>query len=54
MGLLDPKHFSAGLINWISALRTALKGRVIAIDAKTARGSASKTKGLKPLHIVSA
>lgn len=54
MGLLDPKQFSAGLINWISALRTALKGRVIAIDGKTARGSASKSKGIKPLHIVSA
>lgn len=54
MGLIDPKQFSACLVNWTSALQTALKERVIAIDGKTARGSASKTKGQRPLHIVSA
>ena len=52
--LIDPKQFSACLVNWTSALQTALKGRVIAIDGKTARGSASKKKGMRALHIVSA
>lgn len=54
MGLIDPKQFSACLVNWTSALQTALQQRVIAIDGKTARGSASKTKGIRALHIVSA
>jgi predicted transposase YbfD/YdcC len=54
MGLINPKQLSACLVNWTGALRTTLAGRVIAIDGKTARGSASKTKGLKALHMVSA
>jgi predicted transposase YbfD/YdcC len=54
MGLIDPKQFSACLVNWTSALQTTLAGRVIAIDGKTARGSASKKKGMKALHMVSA
>lgn len=54
MGLIDPKQFSACLVNWTSALQTAIQGRVVAIDGKTARGSASKTKGMRALHIVSA
>ena len=54
MGLIDPKQFSACLVNWTSTLQRAIQGRVIAIDGKTARGSASKTKGIKALHIVSA
>jgi predicted transposase YbfD/YdcC len=54
MGLIEPKQFTACLINWMSALQTALKGRVVAIDGKTARGSGRKQKGLRPIHIVSA
>ncbi len=54
MGLIDPKEFSACLVNWTSALQSVLNGRVIAIDGKTARGSASKKKGRRALHIVSA
>ena len=54
MGLIDPKEFSVSLVNWTSALQSVLKSRVIAIDGKTARGSASKKKGRRPLHIVSA
>lgn len=54
MGRIDPKQFSSSLMNWASALRTALRGRMIAIDGKTARGSGSRTKGVRALHIVSA
>ena len=53
-GLIDPQQFSAGLVGWTAALQQTLKGRVIAIDGKTARGSASKKKGLRALHLVSA
>jgi len=54
LGLIDPGQFSAALVNWTSALQTALKGQVIAIDGKTARGSGSKAKGIRALHLVSA
>ena len=50
LGLLDPKPFSAALVNWTAALQTALAGRTVAIDGKTARGSASRAKGIKALH----
>ena len=51
LGLLDPKAFSAALVNWTAALQTALKRRHVAIDGKTARGSASKAKGVRALHL---
>jgi len=54
LGLIDPKQLSAGLVDWTAALQRTLKGRVIAIDGKTARGSASRKKGLRALHLVSA
>ena len=54
LGLIDPQQLSAGLVGWTAALQQTLKGRVIAIDGKTARGSASKKKGLRALHLVSA
>lgn len=54
LGLIDPAQFSTSLVNWTSALQTALKGQVIAIDGKTARGSGSKCKGIRALHLVSA
>ena len=41
-------------MNGTSALQTALRGRVIAIDGKTARGSASQRKGVRAVPIVSA
>ena len=53
-GLLDPKAFSAALVNWTAALQTALNGRIVAIEGKTARGSASPAKGVRALHLVSA
>ena len=54
LGLIAPQQFSAGLVGWTAALQQTLKGRVIAIDGKTARGSASKKQGLRALHLVSA
>lgn len=54
MGLIDPKQFSACLVSWTSALQTAIKGRHIAVDGKTARGSVRKNKGLRAMHLVSA
>ena len=54
LGLIDPRQFSASLVGWTAALQQTLKGRVIAIDGKTVRGSASKKKGLRALHLVSA
>ena len=47
LGLIAPQQFSAGLVGWTAALQQTLKGRVIAIDGKTVRGSTSKTKGLR-------
>jgi predicted transposase YbfD/YdcC len=54
MGLISPKEFSACLVNWLSAFQRALKGRVVSIDGKAARGSGSKKLGLRMLHMVSA
>lgn len=54
LGLIDPAQFSTSLVKWTAALQTTLKGQVIAIDGKTARGSGSKCKGIRALHLVSA
>lgn len=54
MGLIAPKEFSACLVKWLSAFQRALKGRVVSIDGKAARGSGSKKHGLRMLHMVSA
>ena len=47
LSVLDPQQFSAALVNWTAAWPTALAGRTVAIDGKTARGSASRAKGIK-------
>jgi predicted transposase YbfD/YdcC len=51
---LSPRAFAAAFQGWIKALAGALRIQQIAIDGKTLRGSAAPTKGLGPLHIVSA
>ena len=53
VGWLEPKQFSAAWVNWTAALPTALRGRHVAIDGKTPRGSASKAKGVRALHLAS-
>jgi predicted transposase YbfD/YdcC len=51
---LNPRVFAAAFQRWMQALADALGVKQIAIDGKTLRGSAAPTKGLGPLHIVSA
>jgi predicted transposase YbfD/YdcC len=51
---LSPRAFTAAFQRWIQALAGTLGVKQIAIDGKTLRGSAAPTKGLGPLHIVSA
>jgi len=36
LGWIDPPQLSACLVNWTAALQTALQGRQVAIDGKTA------------------
>lgn len=50
---LDTKAFNACFMNWVNAIAVKSNGRVIPIDGKTVKGSASKYKYSK-LHIVSA
>lgn len=54
--LIDPKIFENHFQNWINEVKSAfdLSGKVVAIDGKTMRGSAKKSKGTKGLHIISA
>jgi len=54
LGWIDPPQLSACLVNWTAALQTALQGRQVAVDGKTARGAARRSKGLRALHLVSA
>ena len=51
---LSPRAFTAAFRRWMQALAAALGIPQIAIDGKTLRGSAAPTKGLGPLHVVSA
>ena len=54
LGLIDPPQLSACLVNWTAALQSALQGRQVAIDGKTARGLARRSQGWRALHLVSA
>jgi predicted transposase YbfD/YdcC len=51
---LDPKVFQRCLRDWLLAFAEVVAGGHIAIDGKTVCGSARKTSGLGPLHLVSA
>jgi predicted transposase YbfD/YdcC len=51
---LKPRALTAALQRWTQALAEGLGLKQIAIDGKTLRGSAAATKGLGPLHLVSA
>jgi predicted transposase YbfD/YdcC len=54
MSTLNPKAFNEAFIQWIGKLKSLFPENVIPIDGKTLRGSHSKNKGLKALHIVNA
>jgi len=51
---LDPGEFQRGFFGWMGELCESLRGKLLAIDGKTARGSFAKEAGQGPLHIVSA
>ena len=52
--VLKPKEVERRFADWVNHVGPALKGRVIAIDGKSVRGSGSVVRGVKPLHLVSA
>jgi len=51
--VLSPKSFSECFIKWASSFCDSFAREIYSIDGKTVRGSRSKTKGIKPLHVVS-
>jgi len=51
---LDPQVFQRCLRDWLLAFGNVLRCEHIAIDGKTLCGSARETKGIGPLHLVSA
>jgi predicted transposase YbfD/YdcC len=51
---LNPRAFVAAFSQWMHALADAVGIEHIAIDGKTLRRSATPTRGLGPLHLVSA
>lgn len=53
-GRLDRKQFAACLFGWMQALQEATDGKVVAIDGKSLRRSGRRSRGLKPLHLVTA
>lgn len=51
---IDPKEFGGAMATIIEDLVTDLRGKVVAIDGKTMRGSFDKRRGKSALHVVSA
>lgn len=51
---LDPAAFEACFLKWITALATASRGRLVAIDGKTIRRSLDTANGKAAIHMVSA
>lgn len=51
---IDPQAFHRAFQQWVAALANKLEIEHIVIDGKTLRGSGCRTKGLGPLHLVSA
>ena len=51
---LDPTAFEECFLKWITALATASRGRLIAIDGKTIRRSLDAANGKAAIHMVSA
>ncbi len=52
--VLDPEQFQQCFTHWIAAVSEITKGKVVAIDGKALRGSADRTGGVRPTHLVSA
>ena len=53
MGALDPELFKACFLAWAHGLRDQ-EPEIIAIDGKTSRRTHARSKGVAPLHLVSA
>ena len=54
LSAIDPMAFAECFVDWTSALHSATKGEVIALDGKTIRHSFDAATGKKALHMVSA
>jgi predicted transposase YbfD/YdcC len=54
LGFLDHQQLINGFINWITHIKGLKKENVVAIDGKTMKGSHSRGKGVKALHVLSA
>ena len=52
--MLDPSEFQRSFINWVKDLQELTRGKLVAIDGKTARHSFDHKSATKPLHMVSA
>jgi predicted transposase YbfD/YdcC len=53
LAALDPELFKACFTSWVEGLREA-EPHLVAIDGKTSRRSHARSKGLEPLHLLSA
>ena len=51
---IDPKGFRDFFTRWVQELSESLKGKTVAIDGKTLRGSHDRINGGSPIHMVSA
>lgn len=52
--MLDAEAFRACFLTWVAQLKSAARGKHIAVDGKTMRGSGDKASGDRALHMVSA
>jgi predicted transposase YbfD/YdcC len=52
--LIDSEKFETCFLSWIESLQIDVINEIISIDGKTLRGSHDRSKGKKPLHLVSA
>lgn len=51
---LNPEKFQESFSSWVESLDVKTKGKIVAIDGKTLRGSHGRGKGKRPIHMVSA
>jgi predicted transposase YbfD/YdcC len=51
---LNPQAFQKAFLDWASRIKSLFPETVVPIDGKTLKGSHSRSKGLKGLHVVSA
>jgi predicted transposase YbfD/YdcC len=51
---LDGQAFVEGFLQWVAGLEETTKGKIVAIDGKTARATLDRRKDKNPLHVVSA